>query len=271
MGAAVEVPHDDVSHLRTASQREDAREDLLGPDPTQRRAAPPLGRRPACLASCMWRAAHAPQPPALPGRLEAPEVEALAHDASYAEIELVDGVLADQQARGLKVRAVRLLTVDLSGSQLDHLSLADGELQACNLANLRARRAELTRLTVAASRLTGIALPEARLDDVTIRDSRVDLASFGQARLRRVTFEDCLMAETDFLDAQLESVRFHRCDLTGADFRGARLSRCEFRRSELGAVHGVDCLRGSAMEWPDILALAGACAAALGIDVLDAD
>jgi uncharacterized protein YjbI with pentapeptide repeats len=106
---------------------------------------------------------------------------------------------------------------------------------------------------------------------VTIRDCRVDLASFGFSRLTRVTFEECMLAQTDFLDAQLESVRFHHCDLNRADFRGARMQLCEFRRSDLTGLQGVESLRGSAMEWPDIVELAGVWAAALGIEVLDAD
>jgi uncharacterized protein YjbI with pentapeptide repeats len=126
-------------------------------------------------------------------------------------------------------------------------------------------------VTIETGRLTGVHLAEAALRDVTIRDCRVDLASFGFSDLTRVTFEDCLLANSDFLDAQLESVRFHRCDLTGADLRGARMQRCEFRRCELAGLQGVENLRGAAMEWPDIVEMAGAWAAALRIEVLDAD
>ena len=67
------------------------------------------------------------------------------------------------------------------------------------------------------------------------------------------------------------SVRFHRCDLSRADFRGARMQRCEFRRSDLTGLQGIENLRGSAMEWPDIVGMAGLWATALGIEVLDAD
>jgi uncharacterized protein YjbI with pentapeptide repeats len=119
--------------------------------------------------------------------------------------------------------------------------------------------------------MTGIDFSEATLRDASVEGCRVDLASFGFSRLERVTFEDCLLAQTDFLQAQLESVRFHRCDLTRADFRGARLKLCEFRRSELAGLSGVESLRGAAMELPDIVGLASVWAAALGIEVLDAD
>jgi uncharacterized protein YjbI with pentapeptide repeats len=83
-----------------------------------------------------------------------------------------------------------------------------------------------------------------------------------------VSFEDCTLAQTDFLDAQLHSVGFDGCDLTNADIRGARLKRCELRRSELTGLQGVESLRGAAMEWSDVVEMAGVWAAALGIEVL---
>jgi uncharacterized protein YjbI with pentapeptide repeats len=104
---------------------------------------------------------------------------------------------------------------------------------------------------------------------VTIRGCRVDLASFRMCRLERVTFEDCLLAQSDFQETRMESVRFHGCDLSGADFSGARLRLCEFRQSKLAGLRGVESLRGAALEWPDIVELAGLWAAALGIEVLE--
>lgn len=80
-----------------------------------------------------------------------------------------------------------------------------------------------------------------------------------------------MLSQSDFLDAALEAVRFHGCDMTGADIRGARLKRCELRGSRLEGLVGVESLRGAAMEWPEILDMAGAWAAALGIEVLEGE
>ena len=119
--------------------------------------------------------------------------------------------------------------------------------------------------------MTGIALSEATLRDVTLEGCRIDLASFAFSQLQRVTFEDCVLQQTNFLEAQLDEVRFHHCDLSSCDFRGARLKRCEFRRSDLTGLEGAESLRGAAMEWPDIVAMAGLWAGTLGIQILDAD
>jgi uncharacterized protein YjbI with pentapeptide repeats len=224
-----------------------------------------------CLACGVPTVADAPREPQLPFGLDAGEIAGLAHDARVAEIELADASLAEQHANGVSFQTVKLDRVDLSGSRLETLRIVDGVLVGCNLANLYARSVSLERARIENSRLTGIELTEGALRDVTFRGCRIDLASFGFSRLERVTFEDCLLSQTDFLEAKLDSVRFHACELSRADFRDARLSRCELRRSDLTDVQGVKDLRGAAMEWPDIVNMAGLWAATLGIEVLDTD
>ena len=66
-------------------------------------------------------------------------------------------------------------------------------------------------------------------------------------------------------------MRFERCDLTGASSRGARFDASELRALHAGRHHGVEGLRGAALEWPAIVGLAGTLAGALGLRVLDDD
>jgi hypothetical protein len=47
------------------------------------------------------------------------------------------------------------------------------------------------------------------------------------------------------------------------------MRRCEFRRCDLSALEGIENLRGAALEWADIVGMAGSWAAALGIEILD--
>jgi uncharacterized protein YjbI with pentapeptide repeats len=219
----------------------------------------------------MPRATPSPGQPQLPHQINPGKIEALHHDDRIGDIELSDIAMIDQHANGVTFETVKLARVDLSGSRLEHLHIVDGALDGCNLANLRGRNANMKRVRVKSSRLTGIDLAESALSDVTVSGCRIDLASFGFSRCERVTFEDCLLVQTDFLEAQLDAVRFHSCDLTHADFRGARLKRCEFRGSDLTDLQGVESLRGAAIDWSCIVEMAGVWAAALGIEVLDAD
>jgi len=184
---------------------------------------------------------------------------------------MVSLALAGQRARGVRLATGRVRDVDASGCQLEGLHVTDGVFVGCNVANVDACRARLTRVSFEACRMTGVRMTEAALQDVVVRECRVDLASFASSRLTRVSFEDCVLAQSDFLDCQLEAVRFHRCSLTEADFRGARMRRCEFRRNDLSGLQGIASLKGAALEWSDVIGLAGVLAGALGIEVLDED
>jgi uncharacterized protein YjbI with pentapeptide repeats len=210
-----------------------------------------------------------PTRPELPSQLQRVELTKLDHDLWLAELELADASLVDQLARGVTFESAKLTGSDLSGSRLEHIRIVDSMLTRCNLANVKARRVRLKGVVIEDSRLTGMALFEGALTDVTFHGCRVDLASFSSCRMERVSFEDCVLTQTDFLEARLASVRFHGCDLTNADVRGARMKHCELRRSELTGLQGVESLRGVAMEWPDIVEMAGVWAATLGIEVLD--
>ena len=199
------------------------------------------------------------------------EAAGLTHDDTFSEARPSAADWSDQHANGLQLETVRLVNVDLSASRVEKLKVTDGELTKCSLANLQGRAAEVTRVTIDGTRATGMAAPESSWRDVTFRGCRLDMASFGFAHLTRVTFEDCLMAEASFLDARLECVRFHRCELTRGDFRGASLERCEFRGGDLTDLEGVTHLRGAAIDWAGIIANANLWAAALGIEILDAE
>ena len=82
-----------------------------------------------------------------------------------------------------------------------------------------------------------------------------------------MVFERVNLADASFMAARLEGVEFIDCRLTGADFRGAKLKGCAIRGTALDDVLGVESLRGLRMPWGDLLASAGALAAALGIAV----
>ncbi len=105
--------------------------------------------------------------------------------------------------------------------------------------------------------------------DVTFRDCRLDLASFRFSALQRVAFEGCVLREADFGETRCESVRFESRDLSAAtSFERATLRRSELRGCTLEGLQGVEGLRGVALEWADLVALAPAFADALGIRVL---
>lgn len=211
-----------------------------------------------------------PAPPLLPAELEATTIEraAVESGSEWAGVVLEDDDLAELAVPGLRFEESRLVRVDLSASRLAQLSLSDLQLESCNLANAQVRGGSLWRAVVSRSRLTGLFWNEGMLRDVVLHDCRIDLASFGTTRLEQVVFERCLLTQTEFQEAKLRSVRFVDCDLTEADLTLAQFTECEMRGCTLDGVRAAERLNGVAMPWPDVLALAGTMADALGIRVL---
>jgi len=216
------------------------------------------------------RAAEQPRIPRLDEDLPALDIDALEHEDTFDGVRLEGVRLAGARASGVTFKSSRLVDVQLGGAHLESFALTEVVVERGDLSNVEARRAGIRVATLSGCRMTGIALTQATLLDVTIRNAQLNLASFAGSKLRRVTFEDCVMRQADVMDAELESVRFHSCDMTEFDLRGATLARCELRDCRLDGVRGADRLRGAAMPWSDIVAMAGIWAGELGIQTLDA-
>lgn len=99
--------------------------------------------------------AKEPRPPELPSQLEQVPLGVLAQDARYEEIELANAAIPDQHAGGVSFQTARLTNVDVSGSRLESLTLADSKLIACNLANVQAGGAGVRRTTIETTRSQG--------------------------------------------------------------------------------------------------------------------
>lgn len=200
-------------------------------------------------------AADLPYPPDLPSG-----AEPLALDAE---------TLREQRESSLV--GARVAGADLGGAKLPSLRVVDALLEHCNLANLDAPGASLVRCELRGCRLTGSSWRESRFTDVLLKDCRIDLAAFTSARLERVTFDGCRLEQSDLQDVDAASARFLHCDLSECDLTDARFRRSELRGCELRGLHGVERLRGIGVAWGDLLELAPALAAALGIRLLDAE
>ena len=187
--------------------------------------------------------------------------------------ELVAVEVRHAQWPGLAVRDLRLEEAvfdagDLSGATLTDVTMRDLVFRDPNLANAVIRGGSLSRVEIAGGRLTGLRLPESELRDVVWRNSAADMAAFRHARLHRVMFDGCNLRQADFMGARFEQARFQDCDLAGAAFAHARFVDSELRRCRMSGIEGIDGLRGAAIDLEQVLDLAPALAAALGIAVL---
>jgi uncharacterized protein YjbI with pentapeptide repeats len=180
----------------------------------------------------------------------------------------VERVAADPVRAGrIRVRESELRGVSIEGRHIAGLELVDVILTDCGLANVDAREGLLRRVEVRRSQLVGFGFNEGDVSDLVVRDSSLELSSFAGASLRGVRFEGVNLINASFMEARLELVEFIDCRMSGADFRGARVRSAAIRGASLDGVLGVESLRGTRMPWGDLLASAGALAAALGISV----
>jgi uncharacterized protein YjbI with pentapeptide repeats len=209
--------------------------------------------------------------PRLALNLERPDVagDVFADEAVHEGLRLEGSQLADIEAEKVELKQFLLAEVALSGARLDRLDLEDGWIKACDLANLRSQTCSLERVVIEASRLTGAVLVEPRLTDVVFREAPLELASFRFGRFNRVRFERCRLVEADFQGVAAKACTFVECDLAGAQFSQANFAGSAFRGCQLQAVRGLEALKGAHMAWEDVLELATALAASLGIEIRD--
>ncbi|HEX8106004.1 MAG TPA: pentapeptide repeat-containing protein [Solirubrobacteraceae bacterium] len=211
------------------------------------------------------------RPPQIPAALTEPALFELIDGARHAGERWADATpdLAAGEAEGVRLEGCALERVDLTGARLPGLELRDCRLTGCSLANVLALRADLVRVELRGCRLTGLDLAEVAGGDVLLEGCRADLSSLRFAKLTRATFRDCLLARADLGGADLRGAAFEGCDLSGAELSGARLERATLVNCRLDGVRGIEALRGVRMAWPDVVGLAAAFAAQLGIELLD--
>ncbi len=95
----------------------------------------------------------------------------------------------------------------------------------------------------------------------------LDAVNLRGAVLEDVTFEDCVLRDVDLGGARLSRVRFAGCRIERLDLSSATLSRVDLRGAQFTLARGYDRLGGAILDIGQVLELAPALAAQLGIDV----
>jgi uncharacterized protein YjbI with pentapeptide repeats len=189
-------------------------------------------------------------------------------DGDYDGVEFADLDLAGGEGTGARFLdcAVRRCGLDEAG--LGKARFLDSVLEQVRGVGTDLAGAVLRDVEVVDARLGGAQLHGAQLERVLVRGGKFDWLNLRGARLRDVVFEGCVLVEPDFGGAVLERVSFADCALRGADFTGARLTDADLRgTAELGIARGLDSLAGAVVTPGQLLDLAPALAAQLGLRV----
>lgn len=223
--------------------------------------------------AAMSRRTDAPKPPhrpqlALPEPLPVAE-PALAAGGDYDAV-LFDGAdLTGAAAPGVRLLDCVLRACVLDEADLGRARLLDTVLQAPRGVGAVLADAVLRDVELLDARLGGVRLSGAELNRVLVRGGKIDYLNLRQARLIDVTFRECVLVEPDFAGARLERVAFEDCELRGADFTQATLRDVDLRAAmPLEVTRGIDRLAGAAVTPSQLLDLAPALAAHLGLRVV---
>jgi uncharacterized protein YjbI with pentapeptide repeats len=207
-----------------------------------------------------------PDPPDLPDELPAWRPRPLERGFEVADA-LVSADLSGAAATAGAFARCRIAG-PLAGARLRSLSLVDVALEEVDASNADLAGGRLKRVALERCRLTGLGAAELAVEDLLVRGCKLDLSVWRFARLRNCRFEDCVLDEADLAGATLQDVRFDGCSLRRADFDQARLTRVDFRGSRLEDPRGgVTALRGAIIDPGQLIDLAPALAAGLGITV----
>lgn len=179
----------------------------------------------------------------------------------------VDGTdLADVDGEGEVERSI-LSAVDLSGSRLRPLTLADVELSGADVSNALWSQTIARRVEVVSCRATGWRLSLDLALDVYVADTRLDYAAVKINRVKGfLVFERCSFADAQ-LGGDLSRVLFVDCDLAGAEFTATAARDCDLRTSRLAGARGVASLRGALVTTEQVIAVADQLAREAGLQI----
>lgn len=179
--------------------------------------------------------------------------------------------LSGRSAELVEFDRCRFHRADLGGIALERARLVDCLLERTNLANMRADKSTMQRVRIGSSRMTGLHWVDGVLRDVTVAECRADMAVFPFTNFRQVRFENCNLTRADFQNADLSGAQFVNCDLTGAQFSHATMTGARFHGCTLVGLGGVTSFGGAIIASQDLVALSYTFAAALGIEIEEAD
>ncbi len=182
-----------------------------------------------------------------------------------------------------------VLSGDLSGQDAGNARFLECTFQRCDVSELRAPRARFSDTGLYAVHGAGVDLSETSWQDCFVTGARLGAVQLYGSELSRVRFEGCKVEFLNLRGATLRDVSFVDCQLTEPDFAGATLTKVSFEGSrllspefsqatmtsvdlsgaDLVAPQGLSSLRGATISRLQLIDLADAFAAELGVTVSD--
>lgn len=169
---------------------------------------------------------------------------------------------------------VGFLECTLEGAVLDDVQLAGSRWSECRWERVRGVHVSLVEASLVETvwegcRLAAVSAWGSTWRDVTVRGGKIDFLNLRGARLKDVRFEDCVISELDLQEATVDGLSFEGCSLVLPEFGRGRYTRLDLSGATLRDPRGLAGLKGAVLGRAQVIDLAEALAAELGIIVTD--
>ncbi|MGH3707533.1 MAG: pentapeptide repeat-containing protein [Pseudonocardiaceae bacterium] len=172
------------------------------------------------------------------------------------EYSLVDsGEQAGVTGEGSVTHSV-VRRVDLSGSRLGPVTLADTAFEDVDLSNASIQRVTACRVEMLRCRAIGLRFSIEQASDLYVEGCRIDFAAIHIEKVKGIAaFVGCSFRET-VISGCLSGVVFPDCDFTDTEFEAASAKGCDLRMSRLVGARGLLSLRGALITTEQAVATA---------------
>ena len=161
--------------------------------------------------------------------------------------------------------------VRLTAASARRVRLTDVVLRDCELSGLDLQEARLRRVRIERCRATGLEGGALHAADVAVVDTKLADAGLRMTEWERVAFVGVEATGVDWTAASLRGASFVGCDLSGAVLSRCRMDEVTFRASGLDDLVGARALAGAVVDGPQLVPVALALFADLGIGLAGGD
>lgn len=168
---------------------------------------------------------------------------------------------------GLGLSECTLTGLDLSDVRMIDSHLRETRFDGVTASVLAAQGGDWRDVELRSSRIGAVELYESAWHSVRLHGCKLGFINLRASELVDVVFEDCTIDELDLGDVKATRVGFEGCRIGVLEASHARLVDVDLRGCDLDQVRGVASLRGAVVSFDQLLGLAPALAAELGLRV----
>jgi uncharacterized protein YjbI with pentapeptide repeats len=195
------------------------------------------------------------------------EAEALVAGARNELLHVTGDLAAGRNLAGTTFLEVHWDDAVLAGTDLTEARFVETRFSGLDEARLNAPTSAWREAELVASRIGAAELDGADLHAVLIADCRIGYLNLRQSTCRDLLVRDSQVDDLDLAGASVERARFERCRIGHLMLGSARLSGVDLRGSRVDRFSSVAGLAGAAIDAEQLVQLAPALAAHLGIEV----